>query len=285
MTISVQPLSAPLGAEVSGIDLSQALDDSTFDEILDAWHAHELLLFRGQDISEDQQIDFACRFGKVAQWSHFDDAVEAGSESHHPLVMLVTNIKKDGEYIGSLPDGEIDFHSDGIYTETPQTATMLYAVEIPKHGGDTLFANMYMAYETLPDDCKERLEGKTALHSFTYNTQTIREAERKKSEGETTVGCFSHPVFRTHPVTGRKALYVNRLMTQEIEGLGPGEGRRLLDFLFDHSERPEFIYTHHWRPRDLLIWDNRCLNHGRGDFDPLERRLMRRLTIAGERPF
>lgn len=285
MTISIQPLSAPLGAEVSGLDLSQALDDATFDEILDAWHAHELLLFRGQDIDEDQQVGFAARFGKVAPWSHFTDAVVAEGATHHPLIMLVTNIKQDGEYIGSIPDGEIDFHSDGIYSETPQAATMLYAIDVPSHGGDTLFANLYMAYEALPDDIKQRLEGKTALHAFTYNTQTVREVERKKSEGETAASRFSHPVFRTHPVTGRKAIYVNRLMTQEIEGIDPEESRRLLDCLFDHSERPEFIYAHKWRSRDLLIWDNRCLNHGRGDFDPTERRLMRRLTIAGERPF
>ena len=283
MPITVTPLSPALGAEIGNADIATGIGEEDFRDILHAWHRYALVVLPGQSITEEQQMAFGARFGALAPWSQFADHHQ--DESKNPYIMLVSNLKENGEYIGSLPDGEIDFHSDGIYTETPQTATMLYAVEIPKHGGDTLFANMYMAYETLPDDFKERLEGKTALHSFTYNSQTIREAERKKSEGETTVGCFSHPVFRTHPVTGRKALYVNRLMTQEIEGLGPGEGRRLLDFLFDHSERPEFIYTHHWRPRDLLIWDNRCLNHGRGDFDPLERRLMRRLTIAGERPF
>ncbi len=285
MTMSVQAFSGPLGAEVSGLDLSQAMGDATMAEILDAWHAHKLLLFRGQDIDEDQQVGFAARFGKVAPWSHFADAVETEGASHHPLIMLISNIKKDGEYIGSIPEGELDFHSDGIYTETPQTATMLYAVEVPTRGGETTFANMYMAYEALPGDIKARLEGKSALHAFTYNTQTVSEVERKKSQGETTVGHFSHPVFRTHPVTRRKALYVNRLMTQEIEGIEPEESRRLLEMLFDHSERPEFIYAHKWQPRDLLIWDNRCLNHGRSDFDPSERRLMRRLTIAGERPF
>lgn len=285
MTISIQPLSAPLGAEILGLDLSQALDDATIGEILDAWHAHKLLLFRGQDIDEDQQVSFAAGFGKVAPWSHFTDAVAAEGASHHPLIMLITNIKKDGEYIGSIPEGELDFHSDGIYTETPQTATMLYAIDVPTSGGDTLFANMYMAYEALPDDIKRRLEGKCALHAFTYNTQTVHDVERMKAEGDVEVSRCSHPVFRTHPATGRKALYVNRLMTQEIEGIEPEEGRRLLDYLFDHSERPEFIYAHKWQPRDLLIWDNRCLNHGRDDFDPTERRLMRRLTIAGERPF
>ncbi|MEE8516959.1 MAG: TauD/TfdA family dioxygenase [Alphaproteobacteria bacterium] len=285
MTFSIQPLSGPLGAEVSGLNLSQSLDDATIGEILDAWHAHELLLFRGQDISEDQQVGFAARFGNVAPWSLCEDAVETEGASHHPLIMLISNIKKDGEYIGSIPDGEVDFHSDGIYTETPQTATMLYAIEVPSSGGDTLFANMYMAYEALPGDIKERLQGKTALHAFTYNTQTVRDVERKKAEGDAEVSRFSHPVFRTHPATGRKALYVNRLMTQEIEGIGPEEGRRLLDFLFDHSERREFIYAHKWQPRDLLIWDNRCLNHGRDEFDSTERRLMRRLTIAGEKPF
>jgi len=196
--------------------------------------------------------------------------------------MLVTNMKKDGQFIGSLPEGEIEFHSDGIYIEKPSAATMLYAVAIPSQGGQTAFASMYKAYETLPADLKAKLEGLKARHAFTYNSQKKDENDRKKAAEDT--ASYEHPVFRTHPATGRKALYVNRLMTEEIVGLSAEESRRILSFLFDHIERPEFIYEHEWQVGDVLLWDNRCLVHARRDFPAQELRLMRRLTIAGEKP-
>jgi taurine dioxygenase len=276
--LDIRPLSPALGAEILGVDLAQPLDDATFAKILAAWHQHGLIVFRDQTFDEDQQVEFGRRFGPVAPWSRFADK----QSGQHPYIMLVTNMKKDGQFVGSLPEGEIEFHSDGIYIEQPSAATMLHAKAIPATGGDTAFANLYTAYDTLPADLKAKLDGKKALHAFTYNSQKADENDSKKAAED--VASFAHPIFRTHPDTGRKALYVNRLMTQEIVGLPPEESRQILAVLFDHIERPEFIYEHKWRVGDVLLWDNRCLVHARRDFPAQELRLMRRLTIAGERP-
>lgn len=276
--IEIRPLSPALGAEIRGVDLARPLEDAAFDEILAAWHRYQLILFRDQTFDEDQQVEFGRRFGPVAPWSRF-----AGKQSgQHPYIMLVTNLKKDDQFVGSLPEGEIEFHSDGIYIEQPSAATMLFAVAIPSSGGETAFANLYTAYDALPDDLKTKLSGRKALHAVTYNSQKADENERKKSAEDT--ASFAHPIFRTHPATGRKALYVNRLMTQEIVGLPADESRAILTFLFDQIERPEFVYEHRWRVGDVLLWDNRCLVHARREFPAQELRLMRRLTIAGERP-
>jgi taurine dioxygenase len=159
-------------------------------------------------------------------------------------------------------------------------ASMLYALEVPSTGGNTLFANGYKAYETLPDEIKRRIDGRNALNAYDYDTAAMKRGTRI-AEG---VPSHVHPVVRTHPATRRKALYVNRLMTVRIEGLPARESDELLDLLFDHQERREFIYEHVWRPGDLLMWDNRCALHARTDFSPSERRLMRRVTILGEKP-
>jgi taurine dioxygenase len=194
--------------------------------------------------------------------------------------MLISNIREDGKPIGALPDGEMQFHTDQCHQETPAKASMLYAIEVPSVGGNTLFANAYLAYETLPDDIKRCIDGRRALNAYDYDTAaTIRKAE--VPEG---APCYAHPVVRTHPATGRKALYVNRLMTRYIEGLDPKESEDLLTVLFDHQEQPQFIYEHVWRPGDILMWDNRCTLHARTDFSADERRLMRRVTILGEKP-
>ena len=159
-------------------------------------------------------------------------------------------------------------------------ASMLYALEVPSTGGNTLFANGYMAYETLPDGIKRRIEGCKALNAYDYDTSAMKRGTRLAGG----VPSYVHPVVRTHPATGRKALYVNRLMTVRIEGLPAQESDELLTTLFDHQERREFIYEHVWRAGDLLMWDNRCTLHARTDFSPNERRLMRRVTILGEKP-
>ena len=159
-------------------------------------------------------------------------------------------------------------------------ASMLYSIEIPSKGGNTLFANAYKAYETLPAAIKGRLEGRKALNAYDYENASTQRGTKVR-EG---VPSYWHPVVRTHPDTGRKALYVNRLMTVAIDGMSETESEELLNTLFEHQERPEFIYEHIWRPHDLLLWDNRCALHARTDFSADERRLMRRLTILGEKP-
>lgn len=270
----VRPLSPAIGAEIMGIDLSRRLDDALFAQILNAWHQHLILLFRDQELNEEDQVQFAERFGPLARIH------TAQFASRHPAVMLISNIREDGKPIGALPDGEMQFHSDQCYQEKPAAGSMLYAIEVPSEGGDTLFANAYLAYETLSDAIKRRLEGKKALHAYDYDSAAT------KRGGELAGGApsYVHPVVRTHPATGRKALYVNRLMTRRIEGLPAAESEELLEFLFNHQERPEFVYAHVWRPGDLLMWDNRCTLHARTDFSAGERRLLRRVTILGEAP-
>jgi taurine dioxygenase len=273
-TFAVKPLSAALGAEILGVDLSEAIDDHTFAQIRDAWHQKLVILLRGQDLSEEDQVRFAEKFGPPAV-IHTKQFVR-----NHPAVMLISNIREDGKPIGALPDGEMHFHTDQCHQERPAMASMLFALEVPSTGGNTLFANGYKAYETLPNGIKRRIEGRKALNAYDYETAAMKRGTRL-AQG---VPSYVHPVVRTHPATGRKALYVNRLMTVRIEGLPAQESDELLATLFDHQERHEFIYEHVWRAGDLLMWDNRCTLHARTDFSPNERRLMRRVTILGEKP-
>ena len=271
---ALRPLSAALGAEIIGVDLSEEIDDHTFAQIRDAWHRNLVILLRGQELSEQDQVRFAEKFGPPAV-IHTKQFVR-----NHPAVMLISNIREDGKPIGALPDGEMHFHTDQCHQERPAMASMLYALEVPSTGGNTLFANGYMAYETLPDGIKRRIEGRKALNAYDYDAAAMKRGTRL-AEG---VPSYVHPVVRTHPATGRKALYVNRLMTVRIEGLPARESDELLATLFDHQERREFIYEHVWRAGDLLMWDNRCTLHARTHFSPNERRLMRRVTILGEKP-
>jgi len=269
-----RPLSPALGVEIIGIDLHEEIDDARFAQIRDAWHENLIILLRDQRLTEDDQVRFAGRFGPPAT-IHTKQFVKG-----HPAVMLISNIREDGKPIGALPDGEMQFHSDQCHQERPAMASMLYAIEVPGKGGNTLFANAYAAYETLPDAIKRRIDGRRALNAYDYDSAATKRGDRV-AEG---APCYAHPVVRTHPATGRKALYVNRLMTRRIEELPPQESDELLAFLFDHQERPEFVYEHFWRPGDLLMWDNRCTLHARTDFSADERRLLRRVTILGEKP-
>jgi taurine dioxygenase len=272
--IEVRPLSPALGAEILGIDLGAPLDEARVAALREAWHEHLVILLRDQTLDEDDQVRFAEYFGPPAK-IHTSQFVRG-----HPAVMLISNIREDGKPIGALPDGEMHFHTDQCHQERPAMASMLYAIEVPSAGGNTLFANAYMAYETLPDDIKRRLDGRKALNAYDYDSAATKRGT-KLAEG---VPFYAHPVVRTHPATGRKALYVNRLMTVQIEGMPEAESDELLDFLFDHQEQRAFVYEHVWRPGDILMWDNRCTLHARTDFSAAERRLMRRVTILGEKP-
>jgi taurine dioxygenase len=270
--ISIRPLSPAIGVEVLGVDLAQPLDDARFAAIRQAWEENCVLLFRGQSLDDDAQLRFATRFGMPALVNR------AGA------VLYISNIRENGKLIGALPDGEMHFHSDQCYVERPAMATMLYAMEIPSQGGNTLFANGFRAYETLPDALKKKLAGKRAVHAFDHNgsyggSATLRSTLAPGAKQ------YAHPVFRTHPATGRKALYVNRLMTQRILDLPDDESRQILSDLFEHQENPDFVYEHVWTVGDLILWDNRSCLHARTDFSAAERRKLRRVTVQGETPF
>ena len=268
-------LSAALGAEIRGVNASRPIDDAMFARIRDAWHQHLVILLRDQDLDEEQQVRFAERFGPLSpiHTNHHSETNKA--------VMYIGNRKKDGKLVGALPLGEMQFHSDQCYKERPAMGTMLYAIEIPADGGNTLFANAYKAYEALPAEVKERVADRKAVQVYDYGGGVLDRKHMVEPEAGVS---YAHPVARTHPATGRKALYVNRLMTHHIEDLPRDESERLLGIMFSTIERPEFIYEHRWRVGDLLLWDNRCTLHARRDFNAEENRWLRRVTIQGERP-
>ena len=276
MSIAVEPLSSALGAEIRGVDLRDDLSPEIVSQIAEAFGEHLVILFRDQELTEEQQVQFARCFGEPGLRSLPPDQWPEGPD-HNPLVMLISNIREKGEPIGALPDGELWFHHDMCYVEAPPKATLLYAVEVPAQGGDTRFSNMYKAYEALSDTTKQRIDGLKALQIYDYKT-----TEKVDLEGDIRqIAHYLQPVAITHPVTGRKALYVNPLITARIEGLPGREGDALLEQLLGFTENPEIIYEHRWRPGDLLMWDNLSSCHARTDFSSTERRLLRRCTLLG----
>lgn len=273
--MEVIALSPALGAEIRGVDASRSMEKAVFEAILEAWHEHLVIVLRGQALGEEEQVRFAERFGPLSpiHTSHHSATNKA--------VMYIGNRKKDGKIAGALPLGEMQFHTDQCYQERPAMGTMLYSIEIPAAGGNTMFANAYKAYEALPDDVKRTIAGKKAVQVYDYGGGVL---ERKGMVSPDAGISYAHPVARTHPATGRKSLYVNRLMTHHIEGLAPEESERLLEIMFATLEQPQFVYEHRWRVGDLVLWDNRCTLHARRDFDPNELRWMRRVTIKGDKP-
>jgi taurine dioxygenase len=269
-----RPLSPALGLEILGIDLSQPVTPVLASQLEAAWHDGLIILLRDQKLSMEAQVRFAECFGPPAKIH------TPGHRAGHDAVMLITNVRENGKLICALPDGEMHFHTDQCHQERPAKASMLYAIEIPSQGGNTLFANAYLAYETLPAEVQRRIEGRKAINAYDYDNASMKRGT-KLGDG---VPHYSHPVVRTHPATGRRALYVNRLMTVAIEGMPEAESDELLNLLFDHQEQRQFVYEHVWRVGDILMWDNRCTLHARTDFSAAERRLLRRVTILGEKP-
>jgi taurine dioxygenase len=279
-SIEVRSLSPAGGAEIIGVDFTQPCDAATAQAIRDAWHEHLVLIVRGQDLAAEDQTRFCQIFGALGGRTRpLELRRELTTGYGSGEVMFVSNIRVDGKAIGSLPDGEMLFHIDQCFTELPAMANTLYAIEVPSSGGDTMFANLYRAYETLPDEIKRRIAGRKALNFYQYNAVNAHDNQLDEKARN-----FTHPIVRTHPATGRRSLFVNRLMTHHIVDMDPDESHALLTLLFDHLEQPEFVYTHKWQPKDLLIWDNRCTAHARTDFDPTERRHLRRFTVKNDAP-
>jgi len=281
--IEVCPLHGALGAEIRGVDLSKPLDGATKDAILAAWHAHGALVIRNQTINDPQLIEFSRLFGELEM------APPNKSGSHwiegYPELACISNITVNGQSIGSLGNGEAIWHTDMSFMEEPPAASLLYAIEIPKQGGATHLANMYRAYETLPDDVKRQVEGRIAVHDATY---TSAGEVRKKyaayvgtTDPDKAPGA-RHPLVRVHPATGRKALYLGR--RSGASGIVGEKDSALWDALWAHCCDPALAWAHHWAIGDLLIWDNRCTMHYREAFDNAERRMMHRTQTKGEAP-
>ena len=277
-------LSPVMGAEILDLDLTKVLDAATFEAIHQALLDHLVIVFRNQLLSAAQHVGFSQRFGELM--------VHVKAEyllPNQPEVLVLSNKKHpDGRPMGFEDAGRY-WHSDMSYVEEPPLGSLLHAIEIPPEKGDTLYCNMYMAYEALSEATKRRLEGLQASHSYLasfegktksgYARDTLTE-EQKAQLREVT-----HPVVRTHPKTGRKALYVNPGFTVRLEGLPEDEAAELLDKLLNQVSKPEFQFRHVWQPHDLVFWDNRCTMHHATPYDTQFTRHMHRTTVKGDRPF
>lgn len=273
MSVTVTPLSEALGAEISGVDAARA-SEAEFAAIRAAWHAHKVLLIRGQALDTAAQTAFARRFGEI-------QVVRSAAHilGEEQPVMHVSNRLVDGKP-GVLPDGEMQFHTDQCYYEKPSRMTMLLALEIPKRGGNTLFLNAAAAFAALPEARRAELLRFHVKQVYDYDgAPTIKSQDIRADAPQ-----FVHPLVIRHPETGAPVLYANRLMSERIVELDQAASDKLLAELFDHMEQRRFIYEHEWRVGDLVMWDNLAVMHARTDFDPAEARILRRCTVAGERP-
>ena len=278
MTLTITPFDAPIGAEVTGVDLRNAFDKSIVDEIYQAWLDHLVLIFRGQSLSKNEQVAFANQFGDVGIRATPKDVQNEVANGYDGSIMLVTNQRDEkGNYIGSLQDGEMWFHHDMSYRPEPHKATLLHALKLPSTGGNTKFANQYLAYENIPDDIKERIRGRKVLQAYNF---TMLEKVNLE-EGLDDIQHQWQPIFIKHPETGKTALYVSRLISAMIENLPREESDDILGQLIEIAEDRAIVYEHVWQPGDLAMWDNRCSTHARTDFPAEEARLLRRCTLEG----
>jgi alpha-ketoglutarate-dependent taurine dioxygenase len=276
--IDIIPTGAALGAEVRGADL-KSLDDQQFAAIERAWHRHQVVLFRGQRLGDQDLIAFSRRFGDL-DWAPVQETGRRFVDGL-PEIYIVSNVKLNGEPIGSLGAGEAVWHTDMSYLEKPPMASTLYALEVPPSGGNTSFCSMYAIYDALPPELKRRIADLKIRHDGTYNSGGfLRQGVTPTDDPRTSPGAV-HPLVCTHPDTGRQMLYLGRRRNAYLVGLDLPESEALLDELWRYVERPEFKWEHVWRVGDLVMWDNRCTMHRRDPFDDATRRIMHRTQIKG----
>lgn len=280
--VQIRPFDAPLGAEVIGLDLSRPLDERVFARIHRAHLDHHVLVFRDVRISPAQQVAFSRRFGPL-QIHVLKQFQLAG----HPEVLVVSNIKENGQPIG-LGDAGHYWHSDLSYKDKPSLGSLLHAQELPGEGGDTLFANQHLAWDTLPRHLQSAVEGRLAEHSYLARYEELRARNPwrpalTQAQIDEVVP-VQHPIVRTHPETGRRALFVSEHFTTGIVGLPKDESDALLAELFALSTRAALVYRHQWQPHDMVFWDNRSVMHLAAGTPDHERRLLYRTTIEGDVP-
>jgi taurine dioxygenase len=274
--LQLQPLSHALGAEVAGVDLTQPLEDSAVDAVLDAWNESHILLFRGQKLSPEALIRFSRRFGELDR----HDATPYYRLAEHPEILQITNRMIGGKPSETRNTGR-NWHSDYSYTNRPAAASMLYCEEKPPVGGDTMFCNMVHAYETLSDKMKGIVDGLEAVYDFGLVAGVNERDPAKTAEMRRINPPIAHPAVRVHPRSGKKALYVSE-RTSHFHGMTAAESRPLIQFLCAHATSPENVYRHRWQVNDLVLWDNRTTMHmALADFDTSKPRHMLRTTLVG----
>ncbi len=281
MAIKIRNLNAALGAEVDGIDLSGAIPPADIDAIETAWRERLVVVFHDQSLSDPQLIAFSQNFGELDPPG--PNPYGEPFNKQHPELNVISNVVENGKPMGNLGDGEAVWHADMTYVEVPPKAAMLHALEVPppEAGGNTYFANMFAAYETLPAELKKAVEGKTAVHDASRNSAgLLRKGFKEVSDVRETVGAH-HPLVRTDPNTGRKALFLGRRPNAYVLGLGVAQSEALLDALWAHATEPRFAMCHEWKVGDVLMWNNLSVLHRRAPFDPKTRRVMHRSQIKG----
>jgi taurine dioxygenase len=270
-----------------GVDLSTSLAAESLQQLQKAWAEHLVLVFRDQQLDDQQLVQASSLFGVCDRAPPNEAAVKGpGYVERLPEVTVISNVVEDGNHIGSLGHGELVWHTDMSYHEAPANASALYAIELPAGGGgDTSFLNMYAAFESLPERLKNTLRGKQAIHDFTYTSAgTLRKGFAEVDDVRDAPGA-RHTMLRTHSVTGRTALFLGRRVNSYVLGLSVKESEALLDEVWGHVIDNQPSYSHQWQPGDMVLWDNRCVMHRREQFDPTDRRVMHRTQLAGERPY
>lgn len=277
--LCVEPTGGRLGADVIGVDFERKLSDNEVRLIESAWHDHLVLRFRGRTLTNEQLMAFSAYFGTL-------DPAPLGSANPKErgqtgFVTVVSNVVVDGRSIGALGNYEAFWHTDMSYNEKPPIGSLLHALEVPPTGGDTGFANMYLAYEKLPLALKNQVDGLPCIHDASRNSAgELRKGHQEITDPRATPGAI-HPLAITHPATGRRALYLGRRKNAYVPGLDLANSEALLDELWAHATRPEFTWHQKWQVGDLIMWDNRCTLHRRDAFDATARRLMHRTQITG----
>ncbi len=280
--MQITPLNDAIGARVDGVDLAAGFDETTFAAIHKAWLDHCVLLFRGQKLTPPQLVAFAARFGPLEPppSSEKDLRADAGADDARDM-WIISNVVENGKAIGALGAGEAEWHSDMTYLEVPPTASVLYGHEVPATGANTWFANMYAAWEQMPADLRAGIQDAQALHNSSYTSAgELRKGMDEVTNVRDAPGAV-HPIVIKHPENGRPALFLGRRTNAYIKGMEVADSEAMLDRLWEYCVTDQFSYSHHWRPGDVLIWDNRSTLHRRDAFDPEARRILWRCQIAG----
>jgi len=287
MTLNIIPTGAKLGAEVRGVDASQAIAEADQSTLRTALAENLVLLFRNQYLAVDSHIRFAQTFGPLGAIA--DTLLGLGKRKNQPdgipeSVSVISNIKVGGQSIGSLGDGECLWHTDSSFAEIPPSASVLYSVEIPPEGGNTAFLNMFDALESLPPALRRRVEKLSIRHSEVYDSNGNKRPQYADVKDVSQAPGPVHPIVRTIPETGRKVLFLGRRLSAYVVGLSVAESEALLDELWAYTVQDQRVWSHAWKVGDIIVWDNRITMHHRDPFDPNSRRRMHKVQIAGERP-
>jgi taurine dioxygenase len=284
MALEIHPLSDVVGAEIVGVDVNDLSDDE-FERIHQAHLDYCVIVLRDQHVTPAQQVAFSRRFGDLDY-----QVLDQYSHPEFREILVLTNKVADGKPVG-LADAGRRWHTDMSYNEIPPLGSLLYGLEIPPEGGETKFASLYAAYDALPDATKQRIAGLRGIHDYVRHYKRADDLSggkraRLTDAQKASLTQVAHPIVRTHPETGRKALYVDEGHTIGIEGMSDAEAKPLLRELYEHATKPQFVYTHTWRPFDIVFWDNRCLLHQAQPYDAEKHiRYMHRTTVKGDRPF